>query len=239
MQTNWHKSIAFWKVPRLRPFVLLVRVTCGWRWVWSTVGMILTRENWSNWRKTCPIATLSIQSWHGEAWDRKSGFAEKDRRLTSFKNNLYTLNYLHNEEFNDLYYSSNIVRVIKSRRIRKAGHVQRMGRGKAYTGYRWRNLRKRGHLEDPGVEGRIILLQQNSCFFAHVYFRVARWDIALLQWRLCSTIKYKTKTIRWYSYRTVPFLIDTVICTEYATYFRFFQCNICWPIKKFISYKLW
>jgi len=34
---------------------------------------------------------------------------------------------LHNEELNDLYYSPNIVRVIKSRRMRWAGHVARMG----------------------------------------------------------------------------------------------------------------
>jgi len=34
---------------------------------------------------------------------------------------------LHNEELNDLYCSPNIVRVIKSRRMRWAGHVVRMG----------------------------------------------------------------------------------------------------------------
>jgi hypothetical protein len=34
---------------------------------------------------------------------------------------------LHNEELNDLYCSPNIVRVIKSRRIRWAGYVARMG----------------------------------------------------------------------------------------------------------------
>jgi hypothetical protein len=34
---------------------------------------------------------------------------------------------LHNEELNDLYSSLNIIRVIKSRRIRWAGHVARMG----------------------------------------------------------------------------------------------------------------
>jgi len=34
---------------------------------------------------------------------------------------------LHNEEFNDLYRSPNIVRVIKSRRMRQAGQVTRMG----------------------------------------------------------------------------------------------------------------
>ena len=34
---------------------------------------------------------------------------------------------LHNEELSDLYSSPNIVRVIKSRRMRWAGHVARMG----------------------------------------------------------------------------------------------------------------
>ena len=34
---------------------------------------------------------------------------------------------LHNEEINVLYSSPNIVRVIKSRRMRWAGHVARMG----------------------------------------------------------------------------------------------------------------
>ena len=36
---------------------------------------------------------------------------------------------LHNEELNCLYSSPNIVRVIKSRRMRWAGHVVRMGEG--------------------------------------------------------------------------------------------------------------
>jgi hypothetical protein len=34
---------------------------------------------------------------------------------------------LHNEELNDLYYSPNIIRVIKSRRMRWAEHVARIG----------------------------------------------------------------------------------------------------------------
>jgi len=34
---------------------------------------------------------------------------------------------LHNEELNDLYSPPNIVRVIKSRRMRLAGHVAHMG----------------------------------------------------------------------------------------------------------------
>ena len=34
---------------------------------------------------------------------------------------------LHNEELSDLYSSPNIVQVIKTRRMRGAGHVARMG----------------------------------------------------------------------------------------------------------------
>jgi len=37
---------------------------------------------------------------------------------------------LHNEELNDLYCSPNIVRVIKSGRIKWAGHVARVGKGR-------------------------------------------------------------------------------------------------------------
>ena len=64
---------------------------------------------------------------------------------------------LHNEELNDLCSSPNIFRVIKSRRMRWAEHVARMGRGKVHTEFWWGNLRNRDHSEDPGVGGRIIL----------------------------------------------------------------------------------
>jgi hypothetical protein len=64
---------------------------------------------------------------------------------------------LHREELNDLYCSPNIIRVIKSRRMRWAGHVVRMGRGEAYTGFWLGNLRERDHLGDPGVDGGKIL----------------------------------------------------------------------------------
>ena len=65
---------------------------------------------------------------------------------------------LHNDELTDLYSSPNIIRVIKSRRMRWAGHVARNGgRVEVYAGFRWGNLRERDHLEDPGINGRIIL----------------------------------------------------------------------------------
>ena len=37
---------------------------------------------------------------------------------------------LHNEELRDLYSLPNIVRVVKSRRMRSAGHVTRIGEGR-------------------------------------------------------------------------------------------------------------
>jgi hypothetical protein len=50
---------------------------------------------------------------------------------------------LHNEELNDVYSLPNIVRVIKSRRMRWERHAVRMGRGEVYTGISWGNLREK------------------------------------------------------------------------------------------------
>ena len=64
---------------------------------------------------------------------------------------------LHNEELNDLYSSPNIVRVIKSRRMRWAGHVAHMGEERGCIGSWWGNRRERDHWRDLGVDGWIIL----------------------------------------------------------------------------------
>jgi len=62
---------------------------------------------------------------------------------------------LHNEELNDWYSSPNTVRVIKSRRMRWAGHVVRMGEEKGCTGSWWENRMEGDHWGDLGVDGRI------------------------------------------------------------------------------------
>jgi len=51
---------------------------------------------------------------------------------------------VHNEELHDLYSSPNIVRVIKSRRIRWAGHVACMGKKRGvYRVVVWKHEGKR------------------------------------------------------------------------------------------------
>jgi hypothetical protein len=64
---------------------------------------------------------------------------------------------LHNE-LNDLYSSRNIIQVIKSRTVRRAGNVACMGERRGV--YRVVLVGKpdgTNHLEDPGVDGRITL----------------------------------------------------------------------------------
>jgi hypothetical protein len=93
----------------------------------------------------------------------------EDRRLRVFENRVLGRIFgpkrdevtgewrkLHNYELNDLY-SPIIVRVVKSRRMRRSWQVARMGRGEVYTGFWWGNLRERNHMEDPDIDRRIIL----------------------------------------------------------------------------------
>jgi len=60
---------------------------------------------------------------------------------------------LHNEELHDLYCSKNVIHVIKSRKMRWAGHVERVGESRRMQGLGG----DRGYFEGPGVDGRIIL----------------------------------------------------------------------------------
>jgi len=75
---------------------------------------------------------------------------------------------LHNVELNGLYSSPNIVRVIKSRRMRWAGHVACMGEERGVYRVLVGKPEGRRPLGDLGVDGRIILERISS-----------RWDVCI------------------------------------------------------------
>jgi len=74
----------------------------------------------------------------------------------------------HNEELNDFYSSPNIVRVIKSRRMRWAEHVARMSEENGFIVSCWGNRREEDHWGDLGVDVWIILGWMSR-----------RWDVGI------------------------------------------------------------
>jgi hypothetical protein len=64
---------------------------------------------------------------------------------------------LHNDELHSLYSSPNIVRVIKSRRLRWVGHVAHKGEGRGVYRVWLGGPKGRDHWKDLGVSGRITL----------------------------------------------------------------------------------
>jgi hypothetical protein len=62
---------------------------------------------------------------------------------------------LHNGELHNLYSSPVSIRQIKSRRMRWAGHVARMGEGRNVYRVLVGKPEGKDHLEDQGVDGRM------------------------------------------------------------------------------------
>jgi hypothetical protein len=96
-------------------------------------------------KKIYRIIILPVVVYGCETW---SLTLREKRRLRVFENRLLRRIFgpkrdevtgecrkLHNEEINDLYCSPNIVRVIKSKRMRWQGYAARMGRGVVHTGF--------------------------------------------------------------------------------------------------------
>jgi hypothetical protein len=64
---------------------------------------------------------------------------------------------LHNEELHNLYSSPSIIRMIKSRRMRWARHVARMGEKRKRIRYWWESQKERDHWKDQDISGWTIL----------------------------------------------------------------------------------
>jgi hypothetical protein len=75
---------------------------------------------------------------------------------------------LHINELSDLYCSPTIVQAIKSRKMRWAGHVARMGRIEACNGFWWGNVRERDHWGDP----------------RHIWEDNIKMDLQEMMWRI-------------------------------------------------------
>jgi len=91
-------------------------------------------------KKKCCTEILEVRDDLNYGFETWSLILQEERKLRVFENMVLRRIFgprrdevsgewrrLHNEELNDLYCSSNIVRVIKSRRMRWDGHVARMG----------------------------------------------------------------------------------------------------------------
>jgi hypothetical protein len=70
MLPDFRKTIAFWKVSRLRPLVLLLRATFSrrWRWMWRIGGMIQARAEVLV-EEPVPLPLCGPKIPHGLAWD--------------------------------------------------------------------------------------------------------------------------------------------------------------------------
>ena len=108
-----------------------------------------------------PVVLYGCETW--------SLILREARRLRVFENRVLRLfgskrdevtgewRKLHNEKLSDLYSLPNIVRVVKSRRMRWAGHVARMGKGRGMHRVLVGKPEGKRPLGDPDVDGRIIL----------------------------------------------------------------------------------
>jgi hypothetical protein len=107
------------------------------------VGLCGCERGLSSWGRHLGWGSSRIGCWGGCFGSKRDEITGEWRRLHKWK--LY-----------DLCSSPNIIRVIKPRRLRWAGHVARMGRGEVHTGFWWGNLKK-NTWKDLDIDRRIVL----------------------------------------------------------------------------------
>jgi hypothetical protein len=103
--------------------------------------------------KICKTIILPVVLYGYETW---SLILREEHRLRVFENRVLRRIFgpkrdevrgdwrkLHNEELHNLYISPNIIRMIKSRTMRWAGHVARLGRRGMHVGYWWGSQKER------------------------------------------------------------------------------------------------
>ena len=125
------------------------------------------KDNNNNNNKIYRTIILRVDLYGCETW---SLTLREERKLRVFENRVLRRIFgpkrdevtgewrrLRNEELNDLYSSLNIVRVIKWRRMRWAGHVARMGEERGVYRVLLGKPEGRNHWGDLGVDGWIIL----------------------------------------------------------------------------------
>jgi len=96
---------------------------------------------------------------------------------------------LHNEELNDMYSSPNILRAIKSRRMRWTGHLARMDEERGMYRFLVGKPEGKNHWGDLGVDGWIILAWISR-----------RWDVGIwtgLGWPRIWTELLKKDSAPW------------------------------------------
>jgi hypothetical protein len=107
-----------------------------------------------------PVVLYGCETW--------SLTLKEDHRLSVFENRVQKIIYgpkrdevtgewrkLHNKELHNLYSSPDIIKQIKSRRMRWARHVARMGEERKCTRFWWKSPKERDHWEDQGIGGRM------------------------------------------------------------------------------------
>jgi hypothetical protein len=103
-----------------------------------------------------PVVLYGCETWSLREESRLSVFENRVLRRTFWPKRdevICEWRKLHNEDLNDLYSSRN--NVIEKNEM--AGHVARLGERRRTQRFWWGNIREREHVEDLGVDGRILL----------------------------------------------------------------------------------